>query len=52
MLKLWQLRVAQIHFWEYKVFRSIVGGVLELKYYCEKVFEWRAAIIHSFWNKN
>ena len=33
-------------------FQIYKGRVLELKYYCEKTFEWPAAVIQSFWNKN
>ena len=29
-----------------------MGRVLELKYYCEEIFEWRAAMIQTFWSKN
>ena len=29
-------------------FRFKMGRVLELKHYCEEIFEWRAAMIQTF----
>ena len=48
---MWKWRAAQNHIWEYKVFRFKMGRI-RIEILLWRNFEWRAAMIQTFWSKN